>query len=178
MDGLETDRLLLERWTTADPDVDFLFDLYRREEVQRYIGRTPTLMQDRSEALERATRLASFEHPVHGLWAITERMDRQRLGVLLLKDLPASGPDEPLRPSGETEIGWHLHPVAWGHGYAAEAAARVLAHAFAQGLSRVLAVIQPANVASQKVAMRIGMRHVGRTDRYYNNSCELYEAVG
>ncbi|WP_231556335.1 GNAT family N-acetyltransferase [Cryobacterium sp. MLB-32] len=34
------------------------------------------------------------------------------------------------------EIGWHLHPYAWGHGYASEATHVVLAHAFSMGLLR------------------------------------------
>jgi len=41
--------------------------MYSRWEVQRFIGVVPVVMQDRSEAVERADRLAAFEHPVHGL---------------------------------------------------------------------------------------------------------------
>lgn len=177
---LETDRLLLLRWTTSDSDVDFLYDLYAREEVQRYLGTTPRVMQHRSEAVERAARLASFglASSVHGMWAITQRgPDGRRLGVLLLKDLPASGDAAPLPPSGETEIGWHLHPDAWGQGYGREAAARVLAYALDEGLPRVLAVTWPENVASQRLALAIGMRHLGQTTRYYNATCELFEAT-
>jgi predicted GNAT family acetyltransferase len=59
--------------------------------------------------------------------------------------------------------GWHLHPGAWGHGYASESAEAVLAHAFALGLNRVLAVTNKNNAASQAVARRIGMAHIGTT---------------
>lgn len=177
MPELETDRLLLTRWTESESDIDFLYDLYSRWEVQRFIGATPKVMQERSEAVERAQRLAALDHPVHGRWAITDRATGCRRGVLLLKDLPASSSATPLPPSGETEIGWHLHPDAWGQGYASEAAARVLAHAFAAGLPRVLAVTQPANGASQRVCRRIGMEHRGRTERFYNVVCELFEAA-
>lgn len=78
------------------------------------------------------------------------------------KPIPASSGRTPLPPSGDIEIGWHLHPDAWGHGYAAEAAARVLAHAFACGLDKVVAVTNIANTASQTVAKRNGMSHLGR----------------
>ena len=57
---------------------------------------------------------------------------------------------------------------------ATEAAQRVLTHAFASGLTRVVAVIQPENFASQRVAKRIGMAHHGATDRFYNTLCEFY----
>jgi RimJ/RimL family protein N-acetyltransferase len=82
-----------------------------------------------------------------------------------------------LQPSGDTEIGWHFHPNYWGHGYATEAAAAVLAHALDSGLDKVVAVTAPANTASQRVCLRIGMTHRGQTDRYYNALCELYEAA-
>jgi GNAT superfamily N-acetyltransferase len=64
--------------------------------------------------------------------------------------------------------GWHLHPGAWGHGYASESAEAVLAHAFALGLNRVLAVTNKNNAASQAVARRIGMAHIGTTTDFYN----------
>jgi RimJ/RimL family protein N-acetyltransferase len=178
---LRTERLVLRPWTLDD--ADFLFDLYSRWEVQRFIGREPRVMTDRAEAIARAERLAALEHPVHGVWAITDAATSQPYGALLLKDLPASsGPDasgagssgEPLGPSGDTEIGWHLHPDAWGRGYASEAAQRVLQHAFDGGVERVLAVTHPLNTASQRVALLIGMSDLGVTDAYYNATCSLF----
>ena len=50
--------------------------------------------------------------------------------------------------AGEVEIGWHLHPDAWGHGYASEAARAVLAHGFAHGLPEILAVTHLDNYPS------------------------------
>lgn len=167
---------MLDRWTQSVGDVDFLFDMYSRWAVQRFLGAVPRLMQDRSEAVAHAARLADFDHPVHGLWAITDRTTGKRFGVLLLQDLPASSSEAPPPPSGETEIGWHLHPDAWGNGYGSDAASRVLRHAFDSGLSRVLAVTKAENTASQRLARRIGMHYRGTTDRFYNATCELFEA--
>lgn len=169
---LTTERLTLRPFTLDD--VDFLFDMYSRWEVQRFIGREPKVMTDRAEAIERARRLVELEYPVRGVWAITDTAVGRPHGALMLKDLPASGSTEPLQPSGDVEIGWHLHPDAWGRGYASEAATRVLAYAFAQGMPRVLAVTYPQNVASQRVALRIGMRDLGLTDAYYNTTCALF----
>lgn len=176
MEDLHTDRLLLRRWSTDEADVDFLFDTYSRWEVQRFIGRVPRVSTERAEAVARAERYARLDHPVHGIWAIADAATGRLHGALLLKELPESGTGDgdALTPSGETEIGWHLHPDAWGHGYAAEAAGRVLAHAFAHGLDRVLAVTHPENTASQRVARRIGMTAQGVTGRYYDTICALF----
>ncbi|HLT85124.1 MAG TPA: GNAT family N-acetyltransferase [Phototrophicaceae bacterium] len=170
MRELTTDRLTLRPWT--EDDVDFALDLYSRWEVQQYLGTAPQVLTDRAEAVARVERFAALDHPVHGIWLVADRTSGQPHGTLLLKDIPASGPE--LRPSGDTEIGWHLHPDSWGHGYATEAARRVLEHAFAAGLERVVAVTYPQNLASQRVALRIGMTHQGLTDRYYDTTCELF----
>ncbi|GMA22425.1 acetyltransferase [Luteimicrobium album] len=176
---LRTDRLLLRRWDPADPaDVDFLFDTYSRWEVQRFIGRVPRVMEHRDEALARAQAWADRgDEPPYGIWAATRADDGSRLGSVLLKSIPASGPTEPLEPSGDTEIGWHFHPDAWGHGYASEGAAAVLAAGFAAGLDRVVAVTNPKNLASQAVCRRLGMTALGLSDAYYNATCALFEII-
>ena len=173
VDQLTTERLLLRAWT--DDDVDFALDLYSRWEVRQFLGTTPRVLTERAEAVATVERYRSLDdHPVHGIWLVTDAASGQRHGTLLLKDIPASG--EPLAPSGETEIGWHLHPASWGHGYATEAAARVLAHAFTAGLEQVVAVTSTENHASQRVARRIGMAYQGTTGRFYNTTCELFVA--
>jgi len=100
--------------------------------------------------------------------------DAAPVGTILLQHVPASGPDESYVASGDTEIGWHFHPDAWGRGWATEAAAAVLAHGFARGLERVVAVTHRDNTASQAVCRRIGMTYRGTTDAYYGTTCELF----
>lgn len=188
MPTLTSDRLILRPW--RDDDADFVLDLYSRIEVQRYIGAVPTLLQTREEALARITRWRELRHPlathlVHQIWAVELTDSHELVGTLLLKSIPASpgtseasveaGPSAAPGPSGDTEIGWHFHPEHWGNGYAAEAASAVLAHAFAAGLDRVVAVTNPANLASQRVCTRIGMTHLGPTEAYYGLRCELFE---
>ena len=175
MKVLESDQLVLRGWT--DDDVEFVFDLYSRWEVQRFIGRAPRVMADRAEAADLLGYLKSLEDPVRGIWAVQRRNTQQLAGVLLLKSIPASGELTPLQPSGDTEIGWHFHPDHWGHGLATEAASTVLKYAFQSELTKVVAVVHPANTASQRVATRIGMTHQGQTARYYNAMCELYTAT-
>jgi len=174
VEELSTDRLTLRRW--REDDADFVFDMYSRWDVQRFIGRVPRIMENRSEALERIAAWRALDHPVHAIWAVELSETHELVGTLLLKSIPASGDAPPPRPSGDTEIGWHFHPDHWGHGYATEAAFAVLEHAFAGGLEKVVAVTSPENQASQRVCTRIGMRPQGQTSAYYNATCELFVA--
>ena len=170
---LRTARILLRPW--REDDAGFAFDLYSRWEVARFLGRTPAVMTEQVEATRRIARLRALEDDLRA-FRVVELADGTPVGTVMLQPIPASGPTEPLQPSGDTEIGWHFHPDHWGHGYAAEAAGVLLAAALAD-LPRVIAVTYPDNTASQRVCERIGMRRLGPTDAYYNVRMELFEAL-
>ncbi|WP_223357520.1 GNAT family N-acetyltransferase [Leifsonia sp. ZF2019] len=170
---LLTDRLLLRRW--RDGDATFAFELYSRWEVQRFLGRTPRVMADLREAEALVRRLRRREDRFRAYRVVELAATGEPLGTVMLQPLPASGASEPLRPSGDTEIGWHFHPAHWGRGYATEAAGSLLAAALDDGCPRVLAVTYPDNRASQRVCERIGMTSLGVSDAYYNTAMELFE---
>ena len=70
----------------------------------------------------------------------------------------------PWMPEGwpGTEIGWALVRDAWGRGYATEGATAATDWAFDNlGWTEVIHSIDPANVASQEVARRLGSRNLG-----------------
>jgi ribosomal-protein-alanine N-acetyltransferase len=68
-----------------------------------------------------------------------------------------------LRGSGQGEIGYGIHPRAWGRGLATAVGQELLRIAFEQhGLHRVYATCDPRNVASARVLAKIGMTHEGR----------------
>ena len=59
----------------------------------------------------------------------------------------------------EIEIGYRLHPDYWNRGLATEAARAVRDHAFQDlKLARVISLIHPDNIASRRVAEKIGMK--------------------
>lgn len=170
---LTTERLLLRRWATED--APFAFDLYSRWEVQRFLARSPRVMSEPAEAETLVRRLRRRED-THRAYRVVALADSgQAVGTVMLQPLPASGAAEPLRPSGDTEIGWHVLPEHWGRGYATEAAAALLRAGLDAGLPRVLAVTSPENTASQRVCERIGLTRLGPTGAYYNTTMELFE---
>lgn len=60
----------------------------------------------------------------------------------------------------EVELGYRLARPAWGQGYATEAARAVRDFAFTTlSIKRLIALIDPSNQASIRVAEKIGMRY-------------------
>lgn len=55
------------------------------------------------------------------------------------------------------EAGWHVRAPLRRQGYAAEAAASVRDSAREAGVEHLVAIIRPSNVASQRVATKIGL---------------------
>jgi RimJ/RimL family protein N-acetyltransferase len=162
---LRTDRLRLRPWTTTAADLARLADIYGRDEVTRWLGGAPSVPP--GELVARWARI-SEQDSRFGCWAI-ELADGTVAGTLLLKPLPNG--------VGEVEVGWHLHPDSWGHGYATEAARHVIERAFDAGLPEVYAVVRPGNRASLAVCRRLGMTPLGRIRRWYDVELEAFRLM-
>jgi RimJ/RimL family protein N-acetyltransferase len=175
---LRTRRLLLRHWKA--PDLPAFFDLYSRDDVTRWLGPHPRRpLATRAEARDRLRRWRDHERglpPPLGLWAIVPlppgEPAGQPVGTLLL--LPLSDADG---ATGLVEVGWHLHPSHQGRGLATEAAHAVLAVAGKAGIGQVLALTDLDNVASQRVAERLGMRDEGVTGRWFGLTARQYGLV-
>ena len=73
----------------------------------------------------------------------------------------------PWQPEGwpGTEVGWGLARQAWGRGYATEGATAAMDWAFDNlGWENVIHCIDPQNLPSQAVAVRLGSRKLRRTN--------------
>jgi RimJ/RimL family protein N-acetyltransferase len=172
MQHFSTRRLIARDWTTAD--AESAFAIYGRDEVARWLGappRRPAASVEAMRASLEATIARDRMAPQFGLWALELRGSGALIGAVLLRPLPGG--------DGEVEIGWHLNPDHWGHGYATEAARGALERAFGEcGLAEVLAVVDPDNARSIAVCQRLGMTHLGRTDRYFGVTLELFRIRG
>jgi RimJ/RimL family protein N-acetyltransferase len=160
-----TDLLRLRPWTTAPADIARLTDIYGRVEVTRWLGGRPQLTAEQIVARWVAVSAADDRF---GCWAI-ELADGTVAGTVLFKPLPNG--------VGEVEVGWHLHPECWGHGYATEAARAVIERGFADGLPEVYAVVRPGNEASSAVCRRLGMTPLGRFRRWYDVELEAFRLM-
>lgn len=170
----ETDRLFVREWTMDD--VEAVYDIYRNPEVVRFLGATPKTMDSLEEAkvdMERWMAIQAKRPSGQGGWAIVRKEDEKIIGTIMCKSLPGND----MEPSGEIEIGWHLGREYWGMGYATEAAKAVAEYGFQMNpdVPRFLAVVYPANSASQKVARNIGMQHLGLSSDYYGVELEVFE---
>jgi RimJ/RimL family protein N-acetyltransferase len=165
-DGFETERLVVRSWHLSDAEA--FFDIYRRWEVARWLGPARRALESLDEAEARVTRWAELNRSGtgEGRWAVERREDGRVVGTVLLVRLPDG--------DGEFEVGWHLHPDAWGHGYATESARGALEWGFRRGLSEVFAVVRPGNTASLAVCGRLGMEALGLTTRYYGTELALF----
>jgi hypothetical protein len=89
-----------------------------------------------------------------GPYAVVEKRSQAVIGYCCLFAFPD------LDGQPEVEIGYRLARSAWGQGYASEAAGAVRDYALGTlGIQRLVAMIDPSNVASIRVAEKIGMHY-------------------
>jgi len=168
---IETERLRIRDWTLDDAPT--ALDIMSRVEVVQWLGDgPPNLCTDLDDARSRIERWLGWDEPPLGFWAIDVTDEGPLHGRLIGSVLLVAMPNG----DGEVEIGWHLHPDAWGRGYASEAARAVLRHGFDAGLEEINAVTHLTNGPSQAVCRRIGMEHRGVVERWYDEPSEHFVA--
>jgi ribosomal-protein-alanine N-acetyltransferase len=144
---VETARLVLREMGVGD--LDFVAEMLGDPRVMRHYPRTYS-RDDAKTWVE--TMMMREERDGHALWLTSLRETREPIGQIgLLKQCV----DE----IDETEVGYMVHLPYWQRGYAHEAAAAVRDYAFnTLGRERVISLIRPANIPSQRVALSIGMK--------------------
>lgn len=147
---LQTPRLLLRHVHPTDQHA--LGHVFGDAEVMRF-GDGP---QDEAWVArwiaDRALR--SYAERGFGPYAVVERENQTVVGycgLFFFSDING-------RP--EIEIGYRLARAFWGRGYATEAARAVCDYGFGTlGLPRLVALVDPANTASIRVARKLGMTY-------------------
>jgi ribosomal-protein-alanine N-acetyltransferase len=145
---LETKRLILRR--QAIDDLDDLFALYCDPEITKYIPDGPRNYQETREELEWFLN-GHPKHPELGLWATIHKETGKFIGRCGLLPWTIEGRQE-------VEVAYTIAREYWGQGLGTEVAKGILKYGFDElGLSRLICLIDPKNIASQKVAEKIGM---------------------
>ena len=150
---LESERLLL-RWFRED-DFEQFCNICSQPEVMRFLGdgRPMTRLEVWRQM---ATFMGHWYFRGYGIWAVEEKSSGSVIGRIGF-----------MNPTGWPgfELGWTLGRESWGKGYATEGAQRALEYAFTEmNREHLISLIAPENVASIRVAERLGEKIEGRTE--------------
>ena len=147
---LTTKRLLLRHFHILDDEA--MYRIFGDAEVMCFGDgiQTREWVQDWIRTcLERYYQTWGF-----GPYAVVEQSSRNIIGYCGLFYFPN------IDGQPEIEIGYRLARSTWGQGYATEAALSVRNFAFTTlGIKRLIAMIDPSNIASIRVAEKIGMKY-------------------
>ncbi|MGD9704874.1 MAG: GNAT family N-acetyltransferase [Acidimicrobiia bacterium] len=148
---LETERLLLRRFTTDD--VDNVVELDSDPEVMFYVTGGRATPRDEVETDVLPAFLGYYErHAGYGFWAVVEKSTGDFLGWMHFR--PGEG-----HPDDEPELGYRLKKSSWGRGYAAEASIALIRKGFTElGVRRVVAETMVVHTGSRRVMEKAGMR--------------------
>jgi ribosomal-protein-alanine N-acetyltransferase len=154
VDSLGTPSLDLRPF--ADGDAEAMHRIYSDPVVMRYVATGPAA---NIAATQRLLNDYAVHQRAHGFsfWGVVERASGMLIGDAGLYRTPA----------GEVELGYTLALAAWGRGYATEAATAWLEAAFGPlGITEVIALAEPDNVASLRVLEKAGMRRTGERSAF------------
>jgi len=145
---LETQRLRFRHQVITD--LDDLWALYCNPNITKHIPDAPRSREEAKEELEWFMN----GHPRHhelGLWATIYKGTNKFIGRCGLLPWNIDG-------QNEVEIAYTIAEEYWGQGLGTEAAQAILQYGFERlNLSRLICLIDPENIGSQRVAENIGM---------------------
>lgn len=141
---LETQRLVIR--SIIKEDIAALVELWTDRDVTAFSG-GPRDRQKVQAAFE-----DDISHPTdEPQWSIIHKADNRLIGYCALIEKEIAG-------RNETEIVYFFNKDVWRQGFATEAASAILSFAFTVlELRRVVALIHPDNLPSEKVGIKLGM---------------------
>jgi len=143
---LETERLVLRKMEMAD--VETLMGIFSDPVARRYYPATKS--REEAEGWVRWT-LGSYRDHGFGQWVAVLKDTGEFAGQCGLTVQEVEGKDE-------VEIGYLFLRRFWGRGLATEAAKAARDHGFdTLGYRRLVSLISPRNLASRRVAEKVGM---------------------
>lgn len=145
---LETQRLRLRPLTLND--LDALAALYRDPDVRRFFPEGTLTRAQTSEELEWIIDVYYGQHG-YGLWATIYKETGAFIGRCGLIPWKMEG-------QLQVEVAYLLDKAYWGQGLATEAALAIRDYGFERlGLSRLICMVYPQNLASVRIAQKMGM---------------------
>jgi len=146
---IETERLLLRQFASADLDV-YAESVFADPDVTRFLPKRDIPPRERAE---RVLKYFSehWQKYSFGDWAVTGKADGQLIGHCGLNFVPEVG---------EVEVEYALAKAYWGRGIGTEAARACLHYGFETlRLERIIALADPQNIASWRVMEKAGLTY-------------------
>ncbi|GAA1616131.1 GNAT family N-acetyltransferase [Actinoplanes couchii] len=149
-------------------DLDDMAAILGDPDVMRYYPRPKTRDEARGW-IDWNQRL--YRQEGHGLWVVTLRSTGEFVGDCGLTPQEVEGVTD-------VEVGYHVRADLQGHGYATEAATACRDHARdVLGVRRLIAIIHPDNVPSQRVAEKSGLAYERDATYRGTQSVRIYAAA-
>jgi RimJ/RimL family protein N-acetyltransferase len=162
---LETERIYLRRQVMGD--LEDLYALYCDPEITRYIPDAPKNYEETRQELEWFLN-GHPRHPELGLWATTHKETGKFIGRCGLLPWTIEGREE-------VEVAYTIARACWGQGLATEIARGLVRYGFETlGLSRLVSLIEIENIASQRVAEKVGMKLEQKMDGWEGDGVPFY----
>lgn len=151
---LETDRLILRKWTEAD--AASLFEYAKDPDVGPIAGWQPHKSVE--ESLDVIRNVLNGEE----CYAICEKGENKAIGAI---ELILKGHSGRLRRDDECELGYWLGKPFWGRGYMPEAAREIIRRGFENiGMNTIWCGYYEGNQKSKRVQEKVGF--------VYHHTCE------
>jgi ribosomal-protein-alanine N-acetyltransferase len=144
---IETERLCLRKmiWEDVDGFLEIFTDprvmesfggnLFDRKQMEAWVGRN----------------LSHQAEYGYGLFSVILKSEDRLIGDCGLEKMEVAG-------APEVELGYDFNSNYWNRGYATESAIAVREYAWhTLGLTRLISLVRPSNVASCRVARKVGM---------------------
>ena len=162
---LETPRLRLRGWRPEDfaPYAAMLAD----DDTARVVTAKGRGLTEAEAWHETVWLVGHWQMLGYGMFVVEQRGTGAFLGRV-----------GPLQPKGWPgfEIAWALVPGARGRGYASEAAWAAIDWSFGRfGVDRIISIIDPRNIVSQRVAERLGERRTDERFTPFHDPCDIWE---
>jgi len=157
---LQTERMVLSRMERAD--VDDLMGIFSDPVAMRYYPNT----KGRQEAEEWVRwTLESYRDHGFGLWMAMLKSTGEFAGQCGLTVQDVEG-------KNEVEIAYLFLRKYWGRGLATEEASAARDHGFnTLGYERLISLIDPGNLASRRVAAKVGLTLENKVEKWGKRIC-------
>lgn len=160
---LETDRLILREMTPAD--FDALYAVLADSDIMQHY---PYTFDENRVRNWIARNIERYRMDGFGLWAVVLKETGEMIGDCGITLQNIHGEMLP-------EIGYHIRKDHQRKGYASEAAAACMRHAFQElNMPRVYSYMKYTNAASYGVALKNGMHFVEEYDDPINTKTRVY----